>query len=79
MEGGELFNRIEKQNNQLFTERDAAKYIWMIAQAVYHLHAMDIAHRDLKAENFLLTNETDDAILKLSDFGFAKEGKILLM
>ncbi|CAF4770890.1 unnamed protein product [Rotaria sp. Silwood1] len=43
MEGGELFNRIEKQNSQLFTERDAAKYIWMIAQAVYHLHAMDIA------------------------------------
>ncbi|CAF3523512.1 unnamed protein product [Rotaria sp. Silwood1] len=33
-----------------------------------------IQFSDLKAENLLLTNETDDAILKLTDFGFAKEG-----
>ncbi|CAF1277100.1 unnamed protein product [Rotaria sp. Silwood1] len=74
MEGGELFHRIEQRKNKPYTERDAARYIWMIVQAVYHLHKMDIAHRDLKAENLLLTNETDDAILKLTDFGFAKEG-----
>ncbi|CAF2872527.1 unnamed protein product [Rotaria sp. Silwood2] len=43
MEGGELFNRIEKRNDNSYTERDAARYIWMVAQAVYHLHAMDIA------------------------------------
>ncbi|CAF4606240.1 unnamed protein product [Rotaria sp. Silwood2] len=43
MEGGELFNRIEKRNDNPYTERDAARYIWMVAQAVYHLHAMDIA------------------------------------
>ncbi|CAF3558646.1 unnamed protein product [Rotaria sp. Silwood1] len=73
MEGGELFHRIEQRKNKPYTERDAARYIWMIVQAVYHLHKMDIAHRDLKAENLLLTNETDDAILKLTDFGFAKE------
>ncbi|CAF4700375.1 unnamed protein product [Rotaria sp. Silwood1] len=74
MEGGELFIRIQQRNNRPYTERDAARYIWMLVQAVYHLHIMDIAHRDLKAENLLLTNETDDAILKLIDFGFAKEG-----
>ncbi|CAF3148294.1 unnamed protein product [Rotaria sp. Silwood2] len=73
MEGGELFNRIQQRNDKPYTERDAARYIWMMVQAVYHLHKMDIVHRDLKAENLLLTNETDDGILKLSDFGFAKE------
>ena len=30
---------------------------------------------DLKPENFLLTSKDKDAILKLSDFGFAKEGR----
>ncbi|CAF4458733.1 unnamed protein product [Rotaria sp. Silwood2] len=74
MEGGELFNRIQQRSDKPYTERDAARYIWMMVQAVYHLHKMDIVHRDLKAENLLLTNETDDGILKLSDFGFAKEG-----
>ncbi|CAF4555132.1 unnamed protein product, partial [Rotaria sp. Silwood2] len=74
MEGGELFSRIEKRGQNPYTERDAARYIWMIVQAVNHLHKMDIAHRDLKPENLLLTDESDDAILKLSDFGFAKEG-----
>ncbi|CAF4200471.1 unnamed protein product [Rotaria sp. Silwood2] len=74
MEGGELFNRIRQRKDDPYTERDAARYIWMIVQAVYHLHKMDIAHRDLKPENLLLTNDRNDAILKLSDFGFAKEG-----
>ncbi|CAF1194217.1 unnamed protein product [Rotaria sordida] len=79
MEGGELFNRIRERTNGLYTERDAARYIWMIVQAVKHLHQMDIAHRDLKPENLLLTNEKNDAILKLSDFGFAKHGNDQLL
>ena len=29
---------------------------------------------DLKPENILFTSTADDAILKLTDFGFAKEG-----
>ena len=32
---------------------------------------------DLKPENLLLTDKTNDAFLKLGDFGFAKEGKIV--
>ncbi len=31
---------------------------------------------DLKPENLLFTNNDDDAILKLTDFGFAKEGMV---
>lgn len=30
---------------------------------------------DLKPENLLFTTTADDAVLKLTDFGFAKEGR----
>lgn len=74
MDGGELFNRIRDRQDKPYTEREAARLIKMIGKAVSHLHQMDIAHRDLKPENLLFNTAGDDAILKLSDFGFAKEG-----
>ena len=42
MEGGELFNRITSRSTHGYTERDAARLIAMIVQAVTHLHSMDI-------------------------------------
>lgn len=36
-------------------------------------HFRNIAHRDLKPENLLYTSPNFDAIIKLTDFGFAKE------
>ncbi len=44
-----------------------------ICVAVKYLHDLDIAHRDLKPENLLYTSPAPNAILKLTDFGFAKE------
>ena len=41
--------------------------------AVHYLHSRDIAHRDLKPENLLYTSSDASAVLKLTDFGFAKE------
>ena len=71
MEGGELFNRIIQQKS--LNEEDAAHIIKEIATAVKFLHDMNIAHRDLKPENILLSGDGDDAVLKLTDFGFAKQ------
>ena len=65
--GGELFDRIQKIT--AFTERQAAKYIKQLLSAVAYLHAKSIVHRDLKAENLLFENDTDEANLKLIDFG----------
>ncbi|CAF0777725.1 unnamed protein product [Brachionus calyciflorus] len=71
MEGGELFDRLKKKKK--FTEQEVAKIMKQICSAVNHLHKMGIAHRDLKPENLLLSSKDDNAIIKLSDFGFAKE------
>ncbi|RNA11842.1 MAP kinase-activated kinase 2 isoform X1 [Brachionus plicatilis] len=71
MEGGELFDRLKKKKK--FTEQEVAKIMKQVCTAVSHLHKMGIAHRDLKPENLLLTSKDENAIIKLSDFGFAKE------
>ncbi|XP_049847208.1 MAP kinase-activated protein kinase 2-like isoform X3 [Schistocerca gregaria] len=52
---------------------EAAEIMREICLAVKHLHDMNIAHRDLKPENLLYTKPDHTGILKLTDFGFAKE------
>ncbi|XP_015918836.1 MAP kinase-activated protein kinase 2 [Parasteatoda tepidariorum] len=73
MEGGELFQRIQERAEGAFTEREAAEIMREICLAVQHLHRMNIAHRDLKPENLLYSKKDPTGILKLTDFGFAKE------
>uniref|UniRef100_A0A672RMJ2 non-specific serine/threonine protein kinase n=1 Tax=Sinocyclocheilus grahami TaxID=75366 RepID=A0A672RMJ2_SINGR len=73
MEGGELFSRIQARGDQAFTEREASEIMRDIGTAIQYLHNMNIAHRDIKPENLLYTNKEDTGVLKLTDFGFAKE------
>jgi len=73
MEGGELFQRIQDRADGAFTEREAAEVMRDICMAVRHLHHMGIAHRDLKPENLLYSLRGLNGVLKLTDFGFAKE------
>ncbi|KAK2718447.1 MAP kinase-activated protein kinase 2-like [Artemia franciscana] len=73
MEGGELFQRIQERVDDFFTEKEAAEIMRDICLAVRHLHHMGIAHRDLKPENLLYTAPGPHGVLKLTDFGFAKE------
>ena len=72
MSGGELFYRIT-ENHHKFTEQEVAKIMFQICSAVKHLHSLNIAHRDLKPENLLLESNEENSIIKLTDFGFAKE------
>ncbi|XP_029948061.1 MAP kinase-activated protein kinase 2 isoform X2 [Salarias fasciatus] len=73
MDGGELFSRIQDRGDQAFTEREASDIMKSIGEAIQYLHAVNIAHRDVKPENLLYSSKRPNALLKLTDFGFAKE------
>ena len=69
--GGDLFSYIEKRNFKLSEER-AAEIIHKLCTAVYFLHQYGIVHRDLKPENILMMDKTDNADIRLVDFGLGK-------
>ncbi|XP_061640436.1 MAP kinase-activated protein kinase 3 isoform X2 [Phyllopteryx taeniolatus] len=73
MEGGELFSRIQARGDQAFTEKEASEIMRDISRAIEFLHSINIAHRDIKPENLLYTSKHRNGVLKLTDFGFAKE------
>lgn len=68
MSGGILYKKMEEHR---LTERDAARIMHDLGSAVEHIHSFNIAHRDIKPENVMYNNKN---ILKLGDFGFAKQG-----
>jgi Ca2+-binding EF-hand superfamily protein len=69
--GGDLFSYLEKRGFKL-SEHKTASIIHKLATAVFYLHSYGIAHRDLKPENILMTDSSDDADIRLLDFGLSK-------
>ncbi|OWB55598.1 protein kinase activity protein [[Candida] boidinii] len=69
--GGELFERLVKRN--IYTEVNAAAIISQLLSAVKYLHKHNVAHRDIKLENILYLNESEDSPIVLADFGIAKK------
>ena len=49
----------------------AATLIEKMMSAVLYCHHNGIVHRDIKLDNFIYENESEEAELKLIDFGFA--------
>ncbi|KAK6124592.1 hypothetical protein DH2020_041666 [Rehmannia glutinosa] len=75
--GGELFDRILAKGH--YSELAAASICRSIVSVVQICHFMGVMHRDLKPENFLLSDNTQNALLKATDFGlsvFIEEGKV---
>lgn len=54
--------------SDLMTKNEIACYFKQICSGVHYLHSMGLAHRDLKLDNCVVT---DQGILKLIDFGSA--------
>jgi calcium-dependent protein kinase len=67
--GGELMERI--LSSHTFSERVAARYFRQMAQGLSHIHSKLVVHRDLKPENFLLADSSEDAQIKITDFGLS--------
>ena len=63
----------QRPEDKPFTEREAAKIMADICKAVKFLHDNDIAHRDLKPENLLCSQKDEWGVVKLTDFGFARQ------
>ena len=72
--GGELFDRLQKNalNNKMYTEKDAAKIMKQILEAINYLHYHGVCHRDLKPENILFSSVEESSQIKLIDFGLSK-------
>ena len=64
--GGSLNDRLARPSS----EEMNVKWICQTATALAHLHSRGVVHRDLKADNVLLTATED---VKLADFGLARE------
>ncbi|KAK9209711.1 hypothetical protein WN944_002079 [Citrus x changshan-huyou] len=75
--GGELFDRIIAKGH--YSERAAASVFRDIMNVVNVCHTKGVVHRDLKPENFLFISNDENAIMKVTDFGFSfffEEGKV---
>lgn len=70
--GQPLYDKICAQENQIFTERQAANYMRNLFQAINHCHAQNIVHRDIKPDNIMIT---DNDTVRLIDFGLAAASK----
>lgn len=69
-EGGDLSRYIKK--NKRLDERVAHKFLLQLSNGLLFLQEKNFIHRDLKPANVLLSEFSENAILKLADFGFAK-------
>ena len=69
--GGNLKEYLEKRNFNL-SEQHAKELTYQLVTALQYIHSYGIVHRDLKPENILMTNNTDKAHIRISDFGLAR-------
>lgn len=73
--GGDLFDRLDQQPEEHYSEAQCARIIKQMLSAVRYIHSKSIIHRDLKLENFLFHGHGPDAELKMIDFGLSKHFK----
>lgn len=66
-ENGDLLDYIKSHGPT--SEQQSRIWFIQITKALKYLHSKDIAHRDLKCENILLSKNLN---IKLADFGFAR-------
>lgn len=71
LKGGDLFTYLEKRSFKISEDR-ARSIIHSLAVALYYLHSYGIVHRDIKLDNILMTDESENSDVKIVDFGLSK-------
>jgi len=71
--GGEVFAKIVEMKR--FSEKNAALLAQQMLRALNYIHDLKIAHRDIKAENFMLSEPSVTSAVKMIDFGMATKFK----
>ena len=68
--GGDLSQFLKGKGKA--AEEVARRFLTQIASGLCVLHGENVLHRDLKPQNILLSDTSDDPVLKIADFGFAR-------
>ena len=72
--GGELFDQVLRDEKKKQLSEDTAKFqFYQVVECVRFLHSRQVCHRDLKLENLLLASPGARSLVKVTDFGLAKE------
>ena len=68
--GGDLAKFIRTHGN--IGEQSAQRFLRQLSAGLLTLHRLSFIHRDLKPQNILLSEDSEQATLKIADFGFAR-------
>lgn len=71
LEGGTLLDYLEAKSFYL-NEKLIAKIIYNIGSVIKYLNSYGVLHRDLKPENIMLTDKSDNPVIKIIDFGLTR-------
>jgi serine/threonine protein kinase len=69
--GGDLFDYLEARQFNI-SEARAKDLFKQIALGTKYIHSFGIVHRDLKIENIIMSDTSDEALPKIADFGMVK-------
>jgi serine/threonine-protein kinase len=76
LEGEDLAARLDRLVR--LPHAQTVRIISQVAKGLGRAHAAGIVHRDLKPENIFLTRDGDDEVVKVLDFGIAKQSQTSL-